>query len=231
MPIEHIVWDWNGTLFDDGDALVLATIDAFAMSGLGAVTRESYQVHFTRPISEFYNQLAGKTLTVAEQVLLNDYFQTSYARRMADVRIHADAIAALSAWRDAGRTQSLLSMYPHEKLMELAQLREIAHYFVSVDGARADEALRKEPHLRHHLAVLGANPRRTLIVGDNVDDVHAARACGVHCVFYRPAARALVSRARVRDLGVPVAASLPSAVRWALAAGANNSQHGEIHLS
>lgn len=39
MRIDHIVWDWNGTLFDDGDALVQATIDAFAAAGLSTVTR------------------------------------------------------------------------------------------------------------------------------------------------------------------------------------------------
>jgi phosphoglycolate phosphatase-like HAD superfamily hydrolase len=232
--IDHIVWDWNGTLFDDGEALVLATIDAFATSGFGEVTGESYRSHFTRPIPEFYDRLAGRTLTTAEQALLDNNFQSSYARRMAEVNIHADAIVALTAWREAGRTQSLLSMYPHEKLVGLTQLREVAHFFVRVDGVRgagAHEALRKEPHLREHLNALRTNTKRTLVVGDNVDDVHAARACGVPCVLYRPAERALVSRTRVRRLGVPVVADLPSAIRWALAAGTNNSIPGEIHLT
>jgi phosphoglycolate phosphatase-like HAD superfamily hydrolase len=232
--IDHIVWDWNGTLFDDGEALVLATIDAFASCGFGEVTDESYRSHFTRPIPQFYERLAGRTLTAAEQVLLDDHFQSSYARRMAEVSIHADTVVALTTWREAGRTQSLLSMYPHEKLVGLTQLREIAHFFVRVDGSREDgtqEALRKEPHLRQHLNALRANRKRTLVIGDNVDDVHAARACGVPCVVYRPAEGALVSSTRVRRLGVPVVADLPSAIRLALAAGANDSIPGEIHLT
>lgn len=231
MAIEHIVWDWNGTLFDDGDALVLATIDAFAASGLGEVTRKSYQAHFTRPISAFYDQLAGRTLTPSEQTLLNDDFQSSYAKRMAEVRIHADAIAALTTWWETGRTQSLLSMYPHDKLLGLAQLREIAHYFVTVEGTREDELEHKEPHLRRHLATLRADNARTLVVGDNVDDVAAARACGAHCVIYRPPNRPLVSRTRVEALGVPVVGDLRNAVRLALTAGPNDLIPGEIPLS
>jgi phosphoglycolate phosphatase-like HAD superfamily hydrolase len=225
MAIDHIVWDWNGTLFDDGDALVLATVDAFAETGIGEVTRESYQAHFTRPIAEFYNQLAGRSLAPAEQELLDDHFQSSYARRMAEIAVHPDAVRALTEWRAAGRTQSLLSMYPHDRLIELAQVREIAHYFVSVDGSHGDAPAQKEPHLRRHLSALGADPRRALVVGDNVDDIYAAQACGVPCVLYRPAERALVSHARVRDLGAPVVAELSAAVHWALAAG----DSGEIH--
>lgn len=219
MAIDHIVWDWNGTLFDDGDALVLATVDAFAMSGLGEVTWESYQAHFTRPIPEFYNQLAGRTLEPSEQVLLDTHFQSSYSRRLAEVAVHPDAVAALAAWLETGRTQSLLSMFPHEQLLGLAQVREIAHYFVGVDGSRDAASPRKEPHLRQHLAALNISAERVLVVGDNLDDVDASRACGVHCVLYRPAERALVSHARVRDLGVPVVADLPAAVRWAMATG------------
>jgi phosphoglycolate phosphatase-like HAD superfamily hydrolase len=217
MEIDHIIWDWNGTLLDDGDALVQATIDAFAMSGLGSVTRERYQAHFTRPISAFYNQLAGRTLSLAEQSMLNDYFYNSYARRIAEATVHPNAISALSGWQETGRTQSLLSMYPHEQLLGLAQVREIAHYFVRVDGTSDDEPPRKEPHLRRHLAALGASVRQVLLVGDNVDDVYAARACGVLCVLYHPGERALVSDTRARALAVPVVQDLLGAVRWALA--------------
>jgi phosphoglycolate phosphatase-like HAD superfamily hydrolase len=226
MAIDHIVWDWNGTLFDDGDALVLATVDAFATSGLGEVSRESYQAHFTRPISEFYNQLAGRVLAPAEQVLLNDHFQSSYARRMTEMTVHPDAIGALTAWRETGRTQSLLSMYPHERLLGLAQVRKIVHFFVSVNGTCDDAPPRKEPHLRRHLASLSTDPGRVLVVGDNLDDVHAARVCGVPCVLYRPTERALVSDTRVRDLRVPVVPDLSAAVRWALAAGAEGRVPG-----
>ena len=37
----HIVWDWHGTLFADRAAVVDATIDAFACSGLPPVTVSS----------------------------------------------------------------------------------------------------------------------------------------------------------------------------------------------
>jgi len=218
MEIDHIVWDWNGTLFDDGDALVLATIDAFAEGGLSEVTWERYQACFTRPISDFYDKLAGRTLTPGEQALLDEHFQHSYARHLATVAVHSDAVSALTAWRATDRTQSLLSMYPHDQLLALPQLRDIAHFFTRVDGMSVAESPRKEPHLRRHLAALGIGARRVLVVGDSVDDMRAARACGMRCVLYHPRERPLVSQTRVRDLAVSVARDLPAAVRLALTA-------------
>jgi phosphoglycolate phosphatase-like HAD superfamily hydrolase len=209
VRIDHIVWDWNGTLFDDGDALVEATIDAFAATGLSPVTRERYQDHFVRPIPDFYDRLAGRTLSAAEQAALDGQFQRSYARHIAS--------AALAAWQQAGGSQSLLSMYPPEKLLALVGRWSIARYFGRIDGLDDRESPRKEPHLRRHLAELGASTARVLLVGDSIDDVHAARACGTPCVLYYPDDRALLSRARVRDLVVPVVGSLYGAVTWALA--------------
>src|SRR5262249_42074924 len=67
VRIEHIVWDWNGTLFGDSAALIDATIEAFHAAGLPAVTRERYQRHHAQPIPLFYNRLAGRDLSDAEQ--------------------------------------------------------------------------------------------------------------------------------------------------------------------
>jgi phosphoglycolate phosphatase-like HAD superfamily hydrolase len=223
MTIEHIVWDWNGTLFDDGDALILATIDAFAAASLAEVTAERYRDHFTRPITDFYEKLAGRTLTPVEQVQLDAHFQYSYGRRIDEASLCRDAVNALTTWRDAGGTQSLLSMYPHDQLLGLRQLRPIASLFCRVRGTSENELHLKEPHLRQHLVELGIRPEQVLIVGDSIDDMHAAQAAGVPCVLYRPADRALLSLTRVHDLGVPVVTDLSGAVRLAL-----NTEHQPV---
>ncbi|RLK59506.1 HAD family hydrolase [Actinokineospora cianjurensis] len=215
MRVDHIVWDWNGTLFDDGDALVRATIEAFSRSGLPEVTVTGYQEHFTRPITAFYDRLAGKALTPQEQTDVDKHFQFSYANLMGQAAVHSQTVTALTAWRDAGRTQSLLSMYPHDQLVDLPQFRAIAHFFDRVDGLRSDEQHHKEPHLRRHLKAV--REPNVLVVGDSDDDVHAAKACGIPCLLYHPSNGALVSQTRVAGLQVPVVRELPDAVRWALA--------------
>lgn len=217
MRIDHIVWDWNGTLFNDGAALIQATIDAFAAAGLSPVTRALYQAHFARPISTFYDKLAGRTLSPAEQAILDGHFQLSYARYIEEATLAPDAVRALAAWRDAGGSQSLLSMYPQEELLALLVKCSIGHYFVRIDGLDDHESPRKEPHLRRHLAEPGTSASRVLLVGDSVDDVHAAHACGIACMLYHPTEQALLSRTRVLELGVPAVDNLYGAITRILA--------------
>jgi phosphoglycolate phosphatase-like HAD superfamily hydrolase len=225
MRIDHIVWDWNGTLFDDGDALIRATADAFLAAGLARVTPDLYRAHFTRPIADFYDRLAGRALEPAEQAALDGYFQRSYARYLVAARLAPDAVSALACWGRAGGSQSLLSLYPQDKLDRLVAAHDITAFFRRVDGLPGGGAPRKEPHLRRHLLALGVPPSRAVLVGDNVDDVHAARACEVACVLYHPAGRELTSRARATDLGAPVAATLAEAVAWVIAANGGPEQH------
>jgi len=87
MTVEHIVWDWNGTLLGDGPALIEATIEAFRECGLPVVTREFYQLNHVQPIPLFYERLAGRTLTDAEHSRLAAGFETAYGKRRAAVTL------------------------------------------------------------------------------------------------------------------------------------------------
>lgn len=216
---EHIVWDWNGTVYGDSRALIDATIDAFAACGLPAVTRVSYQRHHTQPISTFYERLAGRILTQDEQRRLDECFRAAYGRHRQSVALTADAVRALSRWAAAGRRQSLLSMYPHRQLMPLVIDAGIEGYFTRIDGTAGDDVARKAPHLRRHLREQGIAPERAVVVGDSLDDARAARECGVPCVLYHPGEDALHSRDHFADVGVPVVGTLLGAVELVFGAG------------
>ncbi len=52
----HIVWDWNGTLFHDNDAIIGATNAAFAELGLEPLTLERYRALYCVPVPKFYER-------------------------------------------------------------------------------------------------------------------------------------------------------------------------------
>jgi phosphoglycolate phosphatase-like HAD superfamily hydrolase len=194
MRVEHIVWDWNGTLLGDGAALIESTIEAFRECGLPKVTRESYQRHHVQPIPLFYSRLAGRPLTGPEQTRLAVCFQTAYGKKRTTVTLTADALPALSLWAAAGGRQSLLSMYPHELLMPMVSAFGIAGYFTRVDGSAGREVAFKAPHLERHLREQGIDPARAVLIGDSLDDVRAAETCGVRSIVYHAGADALHDR-------------------------------------
>ena len=45
--VRHLVWDWNGTLFDDHVAVVAAINDALALVRLGPIDSDFFRSHYT----------------------------------------------------------------------------------------------------------------------------------------------------------------------------------------
>jgi phosphoglycolate phosphatase-like HAD superfamily hydrolase len=217
MTVEHIVWDWNGTILGDSAALIAATLDAFRECGLPPITRADYQRHHVQPIPLFYDRLAGRTLSPDEQRRLAGCFRVAYAEHGAAVTLTADAAAALQRWAAAGRTQSLLSMYPHEELLPLVTAAGIASRFARIDGSVGTDVAHKAPHLARHLSSLALDPGAVLLVGDSVDDARAAEACGVRCLVYHAGEDALHVRDHFAGVDAPVISSLQAAVDAALA--------------
>lgn len=210
--IEHIVWDWNGTLLADSDALIRATTDAFAQVGLSPVTPTRYRRHHQRPISAFYEGLAGRGLSPAEHEELIKHYLNSYTRRLRRARLEVGAIQALATWQARGGRQSLLSMHPHGSLQRLVQRHRVADFFTLVDGSTGAATDRKAPLLRRHLSRLGIHPDDVTMVGDTVDDANAAAEAGVRCVLFHSGDAAVHSRSDLELCSVPVVDRLTDAL-------------------
>ncbi len=223
--VQHIIWDWNGTILGDSGALIAATIDALQACGFPPITRADYQRHHCQPIPLFYERLIGRTLGNQEQQRLDERFREAYARHRTAVSLTTDASAALRRWAATGATQSLLSMYPHPELMPLVNAAGIASYFARIDGSTGTDLAHKAPHLARHLGHLGLEAQQVLLVGDSVDDARAARECGVRCVIYHAGENALHARGHFADLEVPVVSSLQAAVDAAFSSTTASDEH------
>lgn len=205
----HIVWDWNGTLLDDIDAVYGAACEIFAARGLPPVTLADYQAAYTRPIARFYSRLFGRDFEPEELPGLDDDFHHAYRSRMGGCRLAEGAADTLAGWRRRGGTQSLLSMWRHEELLPFVARCGIGGEFSRIDGLRGPGGGRKSTHLGRHLDALGLQPADVLVVGDSVDDAHAAADVGAGCVLYDGGYH---DRAALDAVGVPVVDSLARAL-------------------
>src|SRR5205807_1821814 len=70
----------------------------------------------------------------------------------------------------------------------------------------------KTPHLAAHLDALGLTGPECVLIGDSVDDAHAADAVGAACVLY---SGGFTDPERLAETGRPVAHTLTEAVRLA----------------
>jgi phosphoglycolate phosphatase-like HAD superfamily hydrolase len=207
--VRHLVWDWNGTLFDDHVAVVAAVNDALARLRLPPIDADSYRTHFTRPVERFYEQVAGRAISAEEWAALDQGYHDSYLARLERLALASDARAALAATQAAGLTQSLLSMWRHHDLVQLVERLGIGRYFVRVDGLHRSDGGGKAEHLVQHLAALKLEPAAVVMVGDSLDDLAAAQAVGARCVLYDGGSH---HRDALEATGVPVVDTLTAAL-------------------
>ncbi|MFG2941728.1 HAD family hydrolase [Streptomyces sp. NPDC048282] len=209
----HIVWDWNGTLFHDNDAIIGATNAASAELGLAPITLEQYRALYCVPVPKFYERLMGRLPTDTEWEVMDEIFHRYYAEHRGLCGLTDGAAELLAGWRSAGRSQSLLSMYVHDELVPLVRGFGIEPHFVRVEGRVGPSGGSKAEHMVRHLRRLGdVEPGRTVVIGDAADDAVAAHAVGAKAVLYTGGSH---GRASLEEVGVPVVDSLAEAVEEA----------------
>ncbi|MFG2769482.1 HAD family hydrolase [Streptomyces sp. NPDC048350] len=207
---KHLVWDWNGTLLDDIEAVIGATNAAFAELGLEPITLARYRDLYTVPVPKFYERLMGRLPTEAEWVLMDGAFHRHYWQRAEACVLTAGAAELLAARQESGFTQSLLSLAPHAELVPLVRRHGIEPRFVRVDGRIGSSTEGKSAHMVRHLeALVGVPAERVVVIGDAADDARAAAHVGARAVLYTGGSH---SRASLAAVGVPVVDSLAEAV-------------------
>jgi phosphoglycolate phosphatase-like HAD superfamily hydrolase len=208
--VAHLVWDWNGTLLNDLEPVVEATNAAFALVGGPVVDADEHRRDFRRPIVDYYAYVLGRPIDAAEFVRLDRVFHDTYRTRLVDCALADDAIEAINAWPD---TQSLLSMFFHDELVPEVTRRGLVDRLARVDGLRAQVGGgHKAEHLREHLAALTVAGEDTVLIGDSIDDAHAADEVGAAIVLYTGG---FTDPDVLRATGRPCADTLVEAVKLA----------------
>lgn len=209
----HLVWDWNGTLFHDIDAVIEATNASFAELGLPPITAERYRELYCVPVPRFYQRLIGRLPSDAEWEVMDATFHRHYWALAETCGLADGAAELLAARRAAGLTQSLCSLAPHDQLVPIVAAHGIAEHFVRVDGRVGQSNVGKAAQMVRHLESLGPlDPRDVVVIGDALDDAAAAAHVGAHAVLYTGGSH---SRAALESAGVPVVDSLAEAVAQA----------------
>lgn len=213
MAERHIVWDWNGTLLDDLPLVIDAVNAGLARCEGPVIDAETYRLHYERPVRGFYDRLLGRLIGDDEWFDINAVFHEVYYGLLVEVPLADDAIAALDRVEFAGASQSLLSMAPHDHLIEIVPVAGLTDRFIGYDGSIGEPGGEKGPDLRRHLTRLALDPATVVAIGDTPDDARAAELVGAKAVLYDGGSH---HRELLERTGWPVARSLIEAVEVAL---------------
>ena len=213
MLLQHIIWDWNGTLLDDTQAGVNVINAMLAARGLNEIDVPTYRDIFGFPVVNFYRAIGFPVDSENWDAVAHEF----HDRFLADtsIRLHHHALFALDCFRNAGIGQSILSASEQNMLDAMLAQYGIAHYFECIYGVDNLYGHSKLELGRTLLQRLSADPDAVLLIGDSLHDHEVSQALGVRCLLI---AQGHQSRERLARSGAPVLESLADVPAWLQAA-------------
>ena len=205
----HVVWDWNGTLVEDLPVVVESVNAALDAIGEASISEDDYRAFFTRPVEQFYERLLARPITTEEWDTLDRVFHNQYRDALDRVPLAIDAMEAIGAVGARGWSQSILSMWWEDELLDVVARHGLIDQMALVQGNVNDPGGEKASHLLRHVSTLDLDVGSVVMIGDSIDDAVAAGVVGTACVLYDGGSHHLDD---LEDVGVPVSGSLVGAV-------------------
>lgn len=214
-----VVFDLDGTLIDSAPDLHVALNAALAGDGrrpLTLIEVESIVGDGAAVLVRRALALTGGTVPEDEGVAaLTTRFLAIYEQQAAELtRPYAGVPETLASLAHSGFGLGVCTNKPERLSRQILQQLDLSRYFQAVIGGDSLNGIRK-PDPRHLLAAveaLGGRPEKTVMVGDSVNDVAAARALGVPVIIRAGGYGQVSAESLGADAVVQAFAELPEAI-------------------
>ena len=200
MRYDHIIWDWNGTLFDDTDLCVGIMSAMLDKRDLGPFDVDRYHQLFGFPVSDYYQRL-GFDFDREPFADLAVEFIDGYTQGWRNHSLRTDALPVSDALTERGVTQSILSAAEQGLLDETAAHFGLTDRMTALVGIDDHHAVSKLDHGIAFLEELHVPVDRVLFIGDTVHDHEVATAMGVDSALVEGGH---APRAKLEATGAPV---------------------------
>lgn len=178
MPrFSHVFFDLDGTLTDSAPGILNSC--EYALSRLGMrMAREDMYAFIGPPLLDtFTNLLKSDELGQKALVLYREYFAD---RGIFENSVYPGVVEMLEALYQAGKKLVLATAKPEAFARRIMAHFELERYFVHLGGADMNGPVRgKLQVIERDLAIVGADPASTLMVGDRREDVDSAKKQGL----------------------------------------------------
>ena len=181
LAYTHLIWDFNGTLYDDVDAGIESANDLLAAHGLPRFSsREAYRETFGFPIADYYRRM-GFDFSRTPYADLAVEWVAYYLERSRASGLFDDVIKTLTCVKNAGISNWILSATELTMLTRQVELLGVRQFFDGLLGLDNIHAYSK--------AEIGVRWRdehpeaRVLLIGDTDHDAEVAAAMGVDCAL------------------------------------------------
>lgn len=194
----HLLWDFNGTVYDDIEACRASVNRMLGDRGLPLLSTEDYREVFDFPVSAYYERI-GFDFSREPFEVLAPLWVAEYNIRSRECTVFAGVREAMARVRALGLRQEILSATEAEMLA--GQIRALG-LDGDVDGWSGMDTIHAAGKESLALAWRRAHPdARVLFIGDTTHDAHVAAVMGADCVLFD---RGHMSRKRLAACGVRI---------------------------
>ena len=197
---KHIIWDWNGTLFNDVDLCVDVMNGILLRNKKPGISVNHYKSIFAFPVVNYYKILGLDTSEEKFKDLSVDFIG-EYESRKTECMLTENAASILDEISQSGIKQSILSAYTQNTLEELVGEMKIEHHFENIVGLDNIYAAGKNGIAKKLMNKIEEPSEEILLIGDTEHDYEIARELGVDSIL---AATGHQTKEKLLKLGVPV---------------------------
>ena len=180
--IKHIIWDWNGTLFDDVDLCVENINWLLRKYNYEPITKERYKEIFTFPVIEYYRR-AGFDLDKLDFAKIGKEWMDRYEQKKYEAKLADGAKEILIFFSSKGIKQSILSAYSENTLFEIVERFGLKDFFTNIVGLDNIYAESKINLGKKLIQNIDSNNDEILLIGDTVHDFEVAQELGCKCIL------------------------------------------------
>lgn len=171
--IKHIIWDWNGTLFNDRELCVEIINNLLEEEGLKCISTNEYTNIFTFPVKAYYEK-AGFNFDIHSFEELGQKWMNQYEQRKRECNLFPEAKEILEYFYNKKIPQSILSAYSIHNLEIMLNEFGIRNYFSYVKGLDNIYAASKLDLGRDLISKISLSKNSILLIGDTLHDFEVA---------------------------------------------------------
>lgn len=179
---KHILWDWNGTLFNDVELCHALINELLKDHFLPEITLKEYRDIFTFPVKDYYAK-AGLDLSILSFEELGKQWMQQYELRKITSSLFPFTGCVLEKIKGLNIEQSILSAYSESSLNLIVRHYGIYEYFTHIVGLDHIYATSKLDLGKELMKKIENGTGSVLMIGDTVHDFEVATEIGADCVL------------------------------------------------
>ncbi|KUO59664.1 phosphatase [bacterium BRH_c32] len=179
---KHIIWDWNGTIFNDLHLALDIVNGILKDRGVAELSVERYLEVFTFPVQDYYAQIGLDLINEPFEVVGMEW-ATTYEKRKGEAGLHEGVAEKMEEFFQAGKAQSILSAYKHDFLEEMVShygLRKYLNGLLGMDNVYAESKVHIGLEM---IKQIGCPKNEAVLIGDTLHDLDVANEMGIDCIL------------------------------------------------